>query len=63
MKWFWENFDDMNKSDRSLLLKFFSGDSRIKPSVHYRIGWYEHVKAFPRAATCGNAMYMPFYED
>ena len=53
----------MNKSDRSLLLKFFSGDSRIKPSVHYRIGWYEHVKAFPRAATCGNAMYMPFYED
>ena len=64
LKWFWEIFEDMDKQDRSLVLKFMSGDSRIKEGHHYYVNIcsYNYGK-FPRGATCGSSMSMPFYDS
>ena len=39
-KWFWEIFEEMNKEDRMLLLKFMSGNQRISQGIHYEINNY-----------------------
>ena len=54
----------MSNKDRSLLLKFMSGDSRINPEQHYSID-FGHGAAgiFPEGHTCGLNMCMPYYDD
>ena len=37
LRWFWEIFEDMNKQDRELMLKFMSGDTRIRHKGKYTI--------------------------
>mmetsp|Transcript_3428 Transcript_3428/g.4537 ORF Transcript_3428/g.4537 Transcript_3428/m.4537 type:complete len:90 (+) Transcript_3428:2498-2767(+) len=47
LKWFWEIFDEMSKKDRELLLKFMSGDSRLKEGNHYSINMGHGLAGFP----------------
>ena len=52
----------MDKNDRSLLLKFMSGDSRLKPGESYSIEFYGSG-AFPAGYTCSSNMSIPYYDD
>ena len=60
-KWFWEIFNEMNKQDRELCLKFMSGDSRLVPDRTYSIDYYDRSSPFPEGHTCGANMHMPYY--
>ena len=53
----------MSKQDRSLLVKFMSGDSRIKPGERYTLEIGYGYGDFPTAGTCGLYMQTPHYDD
>ena len=63
LRWFWEIFEEMNKQDRSLVLKFMSGDSRIKEGHRYTIDYGGNAGLFPEGHTCGSSMTMPYFES
>ena len=60
-QWFWEIFEDMSKKDRELLLKFMSGDSRLKPNDHYGISIGSYDSDFPKGHTCSCSLSIPYF--
>merc|ERR1740123_1301505 len=64
-KWFFEIFKEMDKNDRSLTLKFMSGNSRINQGQHYSIdvSSYQAKDGFPEGHTCGSNMVIPEYSS
>lgn len=63
LRWFWEIFEEMSKQDRTLVLKFMSGDSRIKPGHRYRMSFGGGRGGLPSAGTCGSSMSIPYYSS
>ena len=52
----------MSKQERALLLKFISGDSRLKADQKYDIRFGEGKAGLPWSSTCTQVMYVPYYE-
>mmetsp|Transcript_134 Transcript_134/g.116 ORF Transcript_134/g.116 Transcript_134/m.116 type:complete len:94 (+) Transcript_134:1109-1390(+) len=54
----------MGKKDRMLLLKFMSGDSRIRQNTFYSIRFRDDCSSpFPEGHTCSLFMYLPYYRS
>merc|ERR1712113_944024 len=68
--WFWEVVQEMSDEERSRLLHFITGSSRLplsgfegfRPPIELVVGVGE-VENLPTAHTCANQLTLPLYEE
>ena len=57
-------FQEMDNSDRQLLLKFMCGRSRLQPGVEQWVNFqYAAAVRFPVGHTCGNSLDFPIFGE